>query len=162
MSRRQHKCHGDPERFDVMAEFINERFGQTVHFIADVAGGQGLLSRVLTKRFGYESEVIDPRGWTLKGIPSRAEEFVPTMAEYYDLIVGLHPDEAIRPVVEAAVHRPIVVVPCCNFWSSEKLGRDKLVTALVDYLDAQGIRNSVETFGFTGPKNVGVVTSARG
>ena len=24
------------------------------------------------------------------------------MASYYDLVIGLHPDEAIRPVVEAA------------------------------------------------------------
>ena len=30
---------------------------------ADVAGGQGLLTRILNKKFHYHSEVIDPRGW---------------------------------------------------------------------------------------------------
>jgi hypothetical protein len=36
-------------------------------YVADVAGGQGMLTRILRKRFGFETEVIDPRGWALKG-----------------------------------------------------------------------------------------------
>lgn len=57
----RHKFHGDANRFDVMAEFIYDSFGKSVHYIADVAGGQGMLSRILNKKYNYAAEVIDPR-----------------------------------------------------------------------------------------------------
>ena len=59
----------------MLAEFIDESYGKRVTYIADIAGGQGMLARVLTKRFNYECDVIDPRGWALKGVSSRVEEF---------------------------------------------------------------------------------------
>ena len=61
---------------------------------------------------------------------NRQVELDPATAGYYDLIVGLHPDEATRAVAEAALVRPAVLIPCCNFWSEEKLGRDELVEAI--------------------------------
>ena len=67
MSRQQHRFHGDPERFDVVAEFINGKYGKSIRYIADVAGGRGMLSRILRKRYNYESEVVDPRGWKPRG-----------------------------------------------------------------------------------------------
>jgi hypothetical protein len=75
--------------------------------VADVAGGQGMLTRILRKRFGFEAEVVDPRGWTLKGVPARAVNYDASMADYYDLVVGLHPDEARsrRSTRRAAVRR---------------------------------------------------------
>jgi len=158
VARQQHRFHGAQERFEVLADFINEEFGKSVHYIADVAGGQGLLTRMLNKKYNYECEVVDPRGWVMKGVPNRQEEFRPSMADYYDLIVGLHPDEATRAVAEAALVRPTIVVPCCNFWSEEKLGRDELVEAIEDYYRQHGVSFRRVIFDFGGPKNVGIVS----
>jgi hypothetical protein len=58
----RHRFQGDPARFEVVARFIADRFPDA-RYIADVAGGQGMLTRILRKRFGFEAEVIDPRGW---------------------------------------------------------------------------------------------------
>ncbi len=157
MGRQQHRCHGDAERFGVMADFVFERFGKSVRHIADVAGGQGLLAQQLIKKYGYDAEVIDPRGFTIKGVSSRAVPYTPDMADYYDLIVGLHPDEATRAVVESVRARPVIVVPCCNFWAPEKLGRDALVDAICAFLRSDGRPHEKITFGFDGPKNIGVV-----
>lgn len=152
------RFHGASDRFEVMAAFIYERYGGSVNYIADVAGGQGMLSRILRKKYNYEAEVVDPRGWTLRGVPNRAEEFDPGLAGYYDLIVGLHPDQATRAVAEAALVKPVIVVPCCNFWSEEKLGRDELVAAVADYYREHGVWFEQVLFDFKGPKNIGLVS----
>ncbi len=80
----KHRFHGDPTRFGVVTKVINDKYGKNIHYIADVAGGQGMLARQLNKS-GYEAEVIDPRGWTLVGVPNRKEEYTSDMADYYDL-----------------------------------------------------------------------------
>lgn len=153
----RHRFHGDPARFDVLADFVSERFPDA-RYVADVAGGQGMLARLLAKHHGLECDVIDPRGWTLKGVSHREVEYTADMADYYDLVVGLHPDEALRPVVESAVVRPVVVVPCCNFWSrSERLGRDALIEAIGAHHMQIGGTTEPVTFGFNGPKNTGLV-----
>jgi len=152
------RFHGDPTRFEVVAEFIYNRYGKSIHYIADVAGGQGMLCRILRKKYNYECEVIDPRGWTLRGVPGRAVELDPSEAAYYDLIVGLHPDEATRAVARAALIRPVILIPCCNFWSDEKLGRDELIEAIESYYQEHGIRFERVTFSFRGPKNIGIVS----
>jgi hypothetical protein len=156
--RYRHRFHGDPKRFEIVAQFIYDRYGKTVEYIADVAGGRGMLCRILRKKYNYECEVIDPRGWTLKGVPGRAAKLDPAVAEYYDLIVGLHPDEATRAVAEAALVRPAILIPCCNFWSEEKLGRDELVEAIEAYYRAHGVRFERAAFNFRGPKNIGIVS----
>jgi hypothetical protein len=158
----RHRFHGDPARFDVLARFIFDRFGRDVHHIADVAGGQGMLSRILNKKYNYASEVVDPRGWTLRGVDGRPSEFSQDDATFYDLVVGLHPDEATRAVAEAAPVRPVVLVPCCNFWDqTRKLGTTALVDAIGEWYDAQGVRYEVVTLGFRGPKNLALVSSPR-
>jgi hypothetical protein len=157
-SARRHRFHGDPERFEVIAEFIYKRYGRAIQYIADVAGGQGMLSRLLRKKYNYACEVVDPRGWTLRGVPAQAAEFDPSFADYYDLIVGLHPDEATRAVAAAALVRPAILIPCCNFWSEEKLGRDELVEAIGDYYRSHGVQFERVMFGFRGPKNIGLVS----
>ena len=156
MSR--HRFHGDPGRFQAVASFIHDRYGRTVHTIADVAGGQGMLCRILRKKFNYESEVVDARGWTLKGVPCRQEDFDPSMADYYDLIIGLHPDEATRAVAQAALIRPTILIPCCNFWSEGKLGRDELLEAIEDYYRKHYVAFERVPFSFRGPKNIGIVS----
>lgn len=153
----RHRFHGDPARFDVLAGFVVERFPDA-RYVADVAGGQGMLARLLAKRYGLECDVIDPRGWTLTGVAHREVEYTSDMADYYDLVVGLHPDEALRPVVESATVRPVVVVPCCNFWSrSERLGRDALVDAIGAHQHEIGGTTESVSFAFAGPKNTGLV-----
>lgn len=152
------KCHGDETRFEIVADFINNRFGNSIRYIADVAGGQGLLSRILNKKYNYVSEVIDPRGYTLKGVPSRVCEYSSDMAGFYDLIIGLHPDEATRPVVESAFERPVLVVPCCNFWdTTRKLGAKELVTSICDYLEANEISYEKIELNIKKPKNIGIL-----
>jgi hypothetical protein len=123
-----------------------------------VAGGQGMLARILAKRYGIECEVVDPRGWTLKGVPSRQEEYAASMADFYDVIVGLHPDEALRAVVDSARVRPVLVVPCCNFWArDQRLGQADLLAAIRRH--HCGLDGGVEDFqlDFRGPKNRGMV-----
>jgi hypothetical protein len=151
MSR--HRCHGDPARFEVVAEFIAERFPHA-RYVADVGGGQGMLTRILRKRLGVDAEVIDPRGWTLTGVPARAEAFDASMADYYDLVVGLHPDEALRSVVESAAKSAVLVIPCCNFWSREtKLGRDQLIDRIAEFHNSRGGKSERVVLDFRGPKN---------
>jgi hypothetical protein len=158
MGRQQVKCHGDETRFEIVAEYIHRRFGSSVTYIADVAGGQGLLSRILNKKYNYQAEVVDPRGYALKGVPSKQCMYSPDMAGYYDLIVGLHPDGATRAVAESAATRPVLLIPCCNEWDkTRKLGSRELVRAIVDYFDGMGIPNETVTFPFKKPKNIGIV-----
>ncbi|MBN1401721.1 MAG: hypothetical protein JXA74_12835 [Anaerolineae bacterium] len=156
---RRHRFHGDAGRFEVLAAYIHQRYGRRVHYIADVGGGQGMLARILNKRYNYQCEVVDPRGWTLRGVPGHEEAFDPSQAAFYDLIVGLHPDEATRAVAEAALVRPAILIPCCNFWSDDKLGRDELVAAIAAFYRERGLRYEVVTFGFRGPKNIGLVST---
>src|SRR3990167_9815922 len=99
-----HRFHGAPERFEVVAEFVANYWGKNIKYIADVAGGRGMLTRILNKKYNYESEVIDPRGFQLRGVPSVQDDFTPNKASYYDLVIGLHPDEATRSVVESAAY----------------------------------------------------------
>ena len=80
------------------------------------------------------------------------------IADFYDLIIGLHPDEATRAVAQAALVRPVILIPCCNFWSDEKLGRDELVEAIGEYYSENSITFNRVTFKFKGPKNIGIVS----
>ena len=160
--RHQHRFHGDPRRFAVVAQFIYDRYGRTIRYIADVAGGQGMLCRILRKKYNYDCEVVDPRGWTLKGVPGQTAKLDPAAAGYYDLVVGLHTDEATRAVAQAALVRPAILIPCCNYWAEERLGRDELIGAIADYYAEHGVRFERTEFHFRGPKNIGLVSEPPG
>ena len=155
-----HRFGGDPNRFEVVAQYIYENYHGQVKYLADVAGGQGMLSRILYKKYHFQSEVIDPRGHTLVGVSSRREEYTSDMATFYDLVVGLHPDEALVETVKSALFRPTLIIPCCNFWSREiKLGRDALIEKISQYYNDNKIKFEKVAFDFEGPKNIGLVTS---
>ncbi len=157
---RGHKFHGDPKRFEAVADFVAKRYLGKIKFIADVAGGQGMLARILNKKYNFDTEVIDPRGWTLVGVKNRKEEYRADMASYYDLIIGIHPDEALKETVYSALVRPVVLIPCCNFWSDEeRLGRDALLAKIKDYYRESSISCERVIFDFAGPKNIGLVSS---
>lgn len=141
-----------------MAHYIRSTYGNRIRYIADVAGGQGLLSRILCKKYNYASEVIDPRGWCLRGIENRQELYTADMSGYYDLVVGLHPDEATRPVAESALTRPVILVPCCNFWSEEKLGAKELLAAIEEYYTQHAVNYARVVLDFKGPKNIALVS----
>ncbi|HUC23306.1 MAG TPA: hypothetical protein VMA73_11415 [Streptosporangiaceae bacterium] len=117
-----------------------------------------MLTRTLRKRFGFEAEVIDPRGWALKGVPARTEFYTPAMADYYDLVVGLHPDQALRSVVESAAKVTVLVVPCCNFWTRDiRLGRDELIEQISEFHHSLGGASERVTLSFSGPVNHGLI-----
>lgn len=154
-----HKFHGDPARFEVVAFYIAQNYTGKVKRIADVAGGQGMLCRILSKKYNFECEVVDPRGFTLIGVENRKEEYRAEIADYYDLIVGIHPDEALKEVVYSAKIRPVIVIPCCNFWSKEEtLGRDALLSKIEEFYKQNNITYKRVIFDFAGPKNMGLVS----
>lgn len=158
MGRTQVRCHGDETRFEVLANFVYEHYGKSVKYIADVAGGQGMLAKLLNKKFNYVTEVIDPREYSVKGVERRVCEYTPDMASYYDLIIGLHPDEATRPVAESAFERPIILVPCCNFWDkTRKLGSKAIAEDIALFYEKNGISYKMETLSMKYP-NVVVYT----
>lgn len=158
-SYRGHKFHGDPDRFEAVSDFISRTFGKSITHIADVAGGRGMLSRVLNKKYNYESVVFDPRGYILIGVEGNTKEFSSEDASFFDLVIGLHPDEATRVVVESAKYTNTIVIPCCNFWDqSRKLGRDALLNEIEIYYKENKIRYQRVIFDFEGPKNIGFVT----
>ena len=154
-----HSFHGAPERFEVLADFIASTYGRKIKYIADVAGGQGMLTRILRKKYNYEAEVVDPRGFTLVGVPGRKAEFSKDMADNYDLIVGLHPDEATRAVAEGALVRPAILIPCCNFWDrSKKLGREAMLEEISKFYDENNVEYKKVIFDFASSKNIGLVS----
>jgi len=157
--KTQIKCNGAEGRFEEIAELVYERFGNSIKYIADVAGGQGMLTRILNKKYNYDCEVIDPRHYQVVGVKNRECEYKSEMASFYDLIIGLHPDEAIRDVVESAKVRPVLVLPCCNFWDrTKKLGTKEMVEEICKWLKENNIKYEVITFNFKGPKNIGILT----
>ena len=142
--KTQVKCNGDDTRFKEVASFVYNRFGNSIKYIADVAGGQGMLSRILNKKYNYNTEVIDPRHYQVVGVKNRECEYKSDMAEFYDLIIGLHPDEAIRDVVESAKVKTVLVVPCCNFWDrTKKLGTKEMIVEISKWLDENKIKYEI-------------------
>jgi len=159
MSRRQHLLYGDPKRFEVVADFVISRYsGTDIRYVADVAGGKGLLTRELSKKGNFICELIDPRPIALKGIQHLSEQFRSEMADYYDLLVGLHPDDALRELAKAALIRPVVLVPCCNFWDNQRRSQKELIGAIEDFYQQNSIRFEQITLKFKGPKNIAIVS----
>jgi hypothetical protein len=155
----RYNFHGDPARFPVVAEMISRCYGRGIRYIADVAGGQGMLSKLLRTRLGYDAEVVDPRGWRITGVPGREEEFDPGQASYYDLVVGVHPDGATRAIAMAALSTRTLLVPCCNFWDrSRRLGTIALVESIEEFYRTYGVSCQRLELEIRGPKNIALLT----
>lgn len=153
------KFHGAPERFEAVADLVGRHFDTNkIKYVADVAGGQGMLSRILRKRYNCECDVIDPREYGIVGVNRRVECYVPDMATFYDLIIGLHPDQALRPVVESSLYRPTIVVPCCNYWSAEKMGTKLMRQSIEEWYKAHNIRYVVEELKIDTPHRFALIT----
>jgi hypothetical protein len=144
------------------AQFLVDTFGLEYLKsgpILDVAGGKGLTSFFLTKLYGLNCIVIDPRGVTLP--KSEAKELanlglkIPEIRKPFDdnfdiklimdssLIFGMHPDEATEIIVKIALQfkKSFSVVPCCVFptlFANRQLKNGKSVVIyeeLITYLE---------------------------
>ena len=156
---RRQRFHGDEQRFEVLADLVFETHGRNIRYICDVAGGQGMLSRILSRKYNYDCEVVDPRGHTLKGVANRAAYFSSHGADYYDLLIGLHLYEAMREVALASLRVPTIFIPCCNFWSDSKLGTKELNGAIEAYLKRNGVYYELIELPLKKPKNIAFVTT---
>lgn len=117
---------GDSRRFVVFANFIKNNF-PFVKNILDVAGGQyGYLNIELTK-LGYNVVTVDPRikNPNVKHIRCLFDDSFDV--SQFDLLVGLHPDEATEYIFRCAkkYNKPYAVVPCCFLPISPQLKKMK-------------------------------------
>jgi hypothetical protein len=149
---------GDTGRFKIFSDFI-ERNWPNAHRIADIGGGSGLLSLELAKR-GYEPTVFEPANHNSqaamrhaaskqeiplgglhdidrKRLVIRHTEDCGELLGDYDLLVGLHPDEATEIIVRLGLglRKPFAVVPCCVMPLD---GRDMVEKEWLDYLQRLG------------------------
>lgn len=109
---------GDTRRFDRFGEFIRKNFPPDKYInIADIAGGKGYLQTNL-RPYGYNVTTFDKRKGR-KNRPGRFQYqyrfFNSSIKEDFDLLVGMHPDEATDIIILEAGRRrvPYAVVPCC-------------------------------------------------
>lgn len=90
------------------------------------------------------------------------QEFSVEIADNYDLIIGLHPDEATRAVAEGACVRPAILIPCCNFWDqTKKLGREAMLAEISNFYDERNVEYQRVAFDFDSSKNVGLVSKPK-
>jgi len=127
---------GDRARHRVFADYIADRWPDRSMRVADVAGGHGSLNAELWRR-GYRSvTTFDKRRgrWTERP-HYRYGDFTVADAAEFDLLVGMHPDEATDVILAASgVHDvPAVVVPCCprpTVWDYTGRGQDEWIAHL--------------------------------
>ena len=120
---------GDSRRFDLFAKLISEQFPNRDTKIADVAGGKGYLALCLKHDLNYKYvETFDPKARKQKVNKITYRMFNNETSRGFDLIVGMHPDEATDVIIyEAAKNKvPFVICPCCvkpttsNYWGKHK------------------------------------------
>ena len=126
--------------------------------VLDVAGGKGDVSVELAQH-GVACTVVEPNlrakpakrrvagggSGAAHAIQWRQATFVgdETDLPEFDLIVGLHPDQATEPIVDAALQtrKAFAVVPCCVFASERprivrtKGGQDRAVVSYGEFVD---------------------------
>jgi hypothetical protein len=109
---------GDPRRFDLFAKFILKNFPpEKYQRVADIAGGKGYLQTAL-RSYGYNVTTFDKRKGR-KNRPNRFQYqyrfFDHRIEEEFDLLVGMHPDEATDIIIAEAARRKTAyaIVPCC-------------------------------------------------
>lgn len=104
---------GDTRRFDLFADFIKSNF-PNCNKVADIAGGKGYLQIALKER-GFNVTTFDKRKYKANKINYQYRYFDSTVKENFDLMVGMHPDEATDIIIVEAAKRsiPFAIVPCC-------------------------------------------------
>jgi hypothetical protein len=116
----------DASRFRKFAYLIRQWF-PNVRLVADIAGGKGHLSAELAK-YDIKSVTFDKRNrkQRKKGIEFRKRFFNSDIKTNFDLLVGMHPDEATDLIIYEAKRRrlPFMIVPCCvlpNMYPFDKM-----------------------------------------
>jgi len=110
---------GDTKRFRLLADFIQRNYPHK-KTILDVAGGKdNYLAQELRKN-GYEVKSIDPKSKDIRDLFTLELLRELEESERFDLIVGLHPDGATKDICKAASTHDIVIVPCCNMWTTKE------------------------------------------
>jgi hypothetical protein len=134
---------GDSARHRVFADYITTRWPDRNLRIADVAGGHGSLNAELYRRGYQRVTTFDKRRgrWTERRHYRYGLFSVPDAADF-DLLVGMHPDEATDVILaaSAAHHVPAVVVPCCprpTIWDYTGRGQDEWIAHLRKHSGAQ-------------------------
>jgi hypothetical protein len=107
---------GDSRRFDLFADFIGRNF-RCDSVMAEVASGNGKLHGALRKRGFSEITSWDKRARNAG--PRRMFRYGyfdhRNAPRGYELVVGMHPDNATDEIVSYATkHRvPFCICPCC-------------------------------------------------
>ncbi|MFA5049163.1 MAG: hypothetical protein WC516_09125 [Patescibacteria group bacterium] len=107
---------GDTNRFRKFADLIAYHFPNKEFRIADVASGKGNLQHELRQRKYVNVISWDKIKRNIKGRNIyKYGYFSHTCKEKYDLVIGLHPDEATDHIILYCVKNnvPFVVCPCC-------------------------------------------------
>lgn len=142
---------GDSNRFQVMANFIKRNFRPCR--IADVAGGEGQLTKILNS-MGFNSIVIDPRK-IKNNVPHIRSCYKNNMDDDFDLIIGLHPDEATETICHSS--KPFIIVPCCDHWQGiEKHGASNLYITIERFFHKHKIKYQIIYLPITG-KNIAYI-----
>lgn len=121
---------GDPRRFDVFAEFLSRNFPKESR-VADVAGGKGYLQSALRER-GFDSVITYDKRRGRKDRPKMRYHygfFDENTKGDFDLLVGMHPDEATDVIIREAAKRKanFAIVPCCvkptvsGYWGNHNM-----------------------------------------
>lgn len=139
----------DNQRNRIFASFLGKQFSDPPDNILDVACGDGRLTVNLAEIFPFATVTgIDPkprgnrrRVKVLRGkFPDRIK------AQRYDLIVGMHPDEATWPIVETCCKHKIsfAVVPCCLLHVPKSFPGGNLhnwVLYIANYVNSMGMKS---------------------
>jgi hypothetical protein len=128
---------GDRRRFDVFARFIANQVPKPIRGdvrVADVAAGKGALSFALREHGFTHITPFEPsprKGGQVRRLGIRAQLFTPEIARDFDLVVGMHPDEATDCILDGAAKAGImaIVCPCCakptswTYWGQKAPGQ---------------------------------------
>ncbi len=85
--------------------------------------------------------MIDPRHDQMPGLKVMHRKFERKIAGKFDLVVGLHPDEATEEICAATLgDSKAVIVPCCNYWKGvESHGSASLADTIRRYFDKHNV-----------------------
>lgn len=137
----------DNRRNTIFADFIKRQFPDT-ESILDVASGDGRLAKKLATLYPFAKVLaIDPKPRGNKQHIRFLRGTFPDRIKVgeYDLIVGMHPDEATWPIVEESCRHRInfAVVPCCVLHVPRDFpGGDmyRWCKFIVDYTERHGMK----------------------
>jgi len=128
---------GDKNRFKVFSNEIENKFNVNKYrSIADIAGGKGYLNHQLSIK-GYNVVTFDKRNNNRNGVTFKKRYFDGSIKEKFDLLVGMHPDEATDVIIYEAYKRriPFAIVPCCIMPTSSKFDGPAYYQNWIHHLD---------------------------